>query len=117
MGTHYVYVDTQFDRTTATKLLQYLTEGRFLDASTDSVVVRFVTYNPQSSPTILAVNEVRCIWGQSIECKHMIDALPDIQWTQLSTTATTVVVALLVIMYWTTILHDISSGTKTGETL
>ena len=117
MGTHYVYVDTQFDRATVTKLLQYLTEGRFLDASTDSVVVRFITYNPQSLPTILAVNEVRCTWGQSIECRHMIDALPDIQWSQSPTAAATAVVALLVAMYWTVILYEITTGTKTGEIL
>lgn len=77
LGTHFVYIDIQFDRMTAAKLMEYLKEGQFLDEATDSITLRFVTYNPQFPSTIMTVNEMKCVWNQEIDCNFKVDALPD----------------------------------------
>ena len=114
LGTHFVYLDILFGRVTVAQLPQYLHEGQFLDAMTDTLVLRFVTYNPQFPATILGVNEVKCSWKQDIQCSYNIDALPDIKWTDATTIATITVISVLLSLYWIfitrKIILDISSN-------
>eukprot|EP00210_Caulerpa_lentillifera_P003837 g3665.t1 len=111
LGTHFVYLDIQFGRTTAVEMLQYLQEGRFMDSVTNTVAVRFVTYNPQFPLTVLGVNEIKCHWETDIRCEHKIDALPDVNWNGKSPAAKQTVGLIcgsivLTAMYWIVLMQS-----------
>eukprot|EP00210_Caulerpa_lentillifera_P003839 g3667.t1 len=113
LETHFVYLDIQFGRTTAVKMLQYLQEGRFMDSITNTVAVRFITYNPQFPLTILGVNKIKCHWETDIRCEHKIDALPDVNWNGKSPAAKQTVGLIcgsivLTAMYWIFLVRNIT---------
>jgi len=122
LGTHFVYLDIQFGRTTAAKMLQYLRDGRFMDSITDTVTVRFVTYNPQFPLTLLGVNEIKCRWETEVKCEYKIDALPDVEWTGTTPAAKRMVALvcgtlLLTVLYWIVLLHNISKTIASNKSI